>query len=112
MTDYLDRPVDEVPAGWAEAYDETSFWGARFGALLLDSLEIEPVRDGLDVACGTGFPLIELAQVHGRDSEWVGLDPWHDAVLRARRKIELHGVRNARVEEGDAHAMPFADESF
>ncbi|MGZ8832481.1 MAG: hypothetical protein ACXW19_04695, partial [Thermoanaerobaculia bacterium] len=65
MIDYLDRPIDDVPSGWAEVYDETSFWAARFGALLFDCVELKPVRDGLDVACGTGFPLIELAQVHG-----------------------------------------------
>ena len=46
MIDYLDRPIDDVPPGWAEVYDETSFWAARFGALLFDCLELKPVRDG------------------------------------------------------------------
>jgi arsenite methyltransferase len=112
MTDYLDRPIDDVPPGWAEVYDETSFWSARFGALLFDCLELKPVRDGLDVACGTGFPLIELAQVHGSSSHWIGVDPWVEAILRAQRKIEVLGIENATVKDVDASSMPFAQQSF
>ena len=112
MTDYLDRPIGEIPAGWAEAYDETSLWAARFGALLFDSLEVKPVRDGIDVGCGTGFPLIELAQIHGRSSQWIGVDIWSDALRRAQKKIEMLRLRNVVVKEADAAAMPFDDASF
>lgn len=112
MTDYLDRPIGEIPAGWAEAYDETSLWAARFGALLFDSLEIQPVRDGLDVGCGTGFPLIELAQIHGRSSRWTGIDIWTDALRRAQRKIELLQIPNVALQAVDASSMPFDDASF
>jgi arsenite methyltransferase len=112
VTDFLARVPGQIPAGWATAYDETSFWAARFGALLFDNLELRPVRNGLDVACGTGFPLIELANVHGPSSEWIGIDVWADALDRARKKIELHRLPNVTVRETDAAAMPFDDESF
>ncbi len=101
-----------MPAAWAEVYDETSFWAARFGALLFDSLELKPVNDGLDVGCGTGFPLIELAQVHGPSSRWTGVDVWSDAVQRAQRKIDRLGLRNVVVKEADASSLPFDDDSF
>jgi len=110
--DYLDQPIGQIPPGWAEAYDETSFWAARFGALLFDSLELQPVRDGLDVGCGTGFPLIELAQVHGRSSRWVGVDVWADAIRRAQKKIEMLRLPNVTVEEADAASLPFDDAAF
>lgn len=112
MTDYLARPAGQIPPRWAEVHDEISLWASRFGALLFDCLELKPIRDGLDVACGTGFPLIELAQVHGASSQWIGIDIWTDALERARRKIEVLGVRNATVKEADAASMPFADRSF
>ena len=112
MTDYLDRPIGSIPPGWADAFDETSFWGARFGALLFDSLEVKPVEQGLDVGCATGFPLIELAQIHGAESQWTGIDVWTDALRRAQQKIDLLGVRNARVKEADASSMPFAAATF
>jgi ubiquinone/menaquinone biosynthesis C-methylase UbiE len=112
VTEYLDRPAGEMPAGYAAVYDDTSFWSSRFGAILLDEIDLRPVNAGLDVACGTGFPLIELAQMHGPSSQWIGIDSWNDAVVRARQKIAARGVTNAIVEEGDASAMPFADASF
>jgi ubiquinone/menaquinone biosynthesis C-methylase UbiE len=94
------------------AYDELSFWSSRFGALLFDNLELRPNVRGLDVACGTGFPLIELAHAHGPSSHFTGLDLWAPALQRARRKLAVFGLTNVELREGDAQQMPFADESF
>ncbi len=93
-------------------YDELSFWSSRFGALLFDNLELRHGIAGLDVACGAGFPLFELAFVHGPSSRFTGIDVWKEAIARARRKIEVYGLTNVEVYEGDAAAMPFASESF
>jgi ubiquinone/menaquinone biosynthesis C-methylase UbiE len=94
------------------AYDELSFWSSRFGALLFENLELRPSTVGLDVACGTGFPLLELAHAHGPSSHFTGIDIWPAALARARRKISVFGLTNVAVEEGDAASMPFADDSF
>lgn len=102
-----------LPPDYADgAYDELSFWAARFGAFLFDHLEIRRNIRGLDVACGAGFPLIELADVHGSSSYFIGLDIWPEALERARRKMKILGITNAEVREGDAAAMPFDDASF
>jgi arsenite methyltransferase len=95
-----------------DAYDELSFWSSRFGALLLDSLELRPGVRGLDVACGAGFPLFELAHVHGPSSHWTGVDIWADALERARRKRAVYGDTNVEIVEADAASMPFDDETF
>jgi len=98
---------------FAEAvYDELSFWSSRFGALLFDHLELRRGIRALDVACGAGFPLFELAHVHGPSSRFTGLDLWREALNRARRKIAVYGLTNVDLVEADASAMPFADESF
>ncbi|HYH10328.1 MAG TPA: methyltransferase domain-containing protein [Thermoanaerobaculia bacterium] len=94
------------------AYDETSFWSARFGALLFEHLELRPNVKGLDVACGTGFPLFELAHVHGPDSHWTGVDVWKDGLERARRKHAVFQTPHVELVEADAVSMPFDDESF
>jgi ubiquinone/menaquinone biosynthesis C-methylase UbiE len=94
------------------AYDELSFWGSRFGALLFEHLELRPDVKGLDVACGTGFPLFELAHVHGPSSHWTGVDIWPAGLARARRKLAVYGLTNVELVETDAVSMPFADETF
>jgi SAM-dependent methyltransferase len=101
-----------MPSRLAERYDETSFWGARFGALLFDHLEIHRDIRGLDVGCGTGFPLIELAHMHGASSHFTGIDIWVDGLERARQKRELHGLTNVDIIEADVASMPFPDAQF
>jgi ubiquinone/menaquinone biosynthesis C-methylase UbiE len=112
MRHFLDHPAGWMPSRPAEIYDETSFWSARFGALLFDHLEIRRGIHGLDVGCGTGFPLIELAHVHGPSSHFTGIDIWVDALARARAKLELHGLTNVDIVETDAASMPFPNAHF
>lgn len=103
----------KLPPDFADAaYDELSFWASRFGTLLFEHLELRRNIRGLDVACGAGFPLIELAWVHGPSSHFTGVDVWKEALDRARRKIAYHGMTNVDVQQADAVAMPFDDESF
>src|SRR3981189_3160965 len=63
----------------------------------------------LSVGCGPGVFLPELAAMRP-DAEFVGVDlsaeRIHDAELR------LRGVSNARVQIGDAQALPFESGSF
>ena len=84
----MTRPLD---AEFVETiYDELSFWSSRFGALLFDHLELRRGIRGLDVACGAGFPLLELAHVHGESSHLTGVDIWKEAlekVLGIVRKV-------------------------
>jgi ubiquinone/menaquinone biosynthesis C-methylase UbiE len=112
VSDFLDRPAGWMPPHLAESYDETSLWGARFGVLLLDHLEISRGVKGLDVGCGTGFPLIELACLHGTSSHFTGLDIWPEGLARARKRAELLGLGNVDLVEADAASMPFPAEQF
>jgi ubiquinone/menaquinone biosynthesis C-methylase UbiE len=112
MRHFLDHPAGWMPSRLAEIYDETSFWSARFGVLLFDHLEIRRGIRGLDVGCGTGFPLIELAHAHGTSSHFTGIDIWADALERARVKLELHGLTNVDIIEADAATMPFPNAHF
>jgi len=94
------------------AYDELPLWSAMFGLLLLDEVPLANVRTALDVGCGTGFPLIELAERLGAPSHVHGIDPWRTGLDRARVKIAARQTPNVTLHEGSATKLPFPDASF
>jgi arsenite methyltransferase len=96
----------------AAAYDDVPLWSAPFGLALLEAVRLRGVQSALDVGCGTGFPLLELAARLGPGARLVGLDPWKNALARARRKCEEHGLANVELVAGVAEQMPFAAASF
>jgi arsenite methyltransferase len=94
------------------AFDELPLWSAAFGQKLLDTIRFSPGMQVLDIGCGTGFPLIEIAMRAGAGSFVTGLDPWQVALDRAAFKIREYGVPNVRLVNGLAERMPFTDLSF
>lgn len=112
MVEYLEPACDVNTPDFVSVYDELPLWSARFGLLLLEHVPLRPNLKLLDVGCGTGFPLLELAQRLGPTCRACGIDPWSPAVARARRKIHVLKIPNVEVIEGDAAAMPFEAEEF
>ncbi|HMZ78975.1 MAG TPA: hypothetical protein PLL06_04700, partial [Acidobacteriota bacterium] len=70
----LSQPFDFTKPELASVFDELSFWSSRFGALLIDNLVIRKHQRILDIGCATGFPLFELAHIHGPTCTLVGVD--------------------------------------
>ncbi|MGH9422760.1 MAG: class I SAM-dependent methyltransferase, partial [Thermoanaerobaculia bacterium] len=93
-------------------YDELPLWSAMFGLLLLDEVPLTNVTKALDVGCGTGFPLIELAERLGSRAHVHGIDPWSGGLKRAAEKIASRGTANVTLHEGSATKMPFDDATF
>ncbi len=92
--------------------DDLAFWSTPFGLRLLDVVHYEKQMRVLDLACGAGFPLIELAMRLGRTSRVYGVDPWSDGILMAARKIMAHRVTNAEVIQARAEDLPFREAFF
>lgn len=110
MTRYLQHKND--PADIAEVFDEVTFWASRFGALLFDNLRLRPNLNILDVGCATGFPLFELAQVHGPSCHVTGIDVWKETMPRAIARKRVYGQDNASFVHADAAFLPFSGSSF
>jgi arsenite methyltransferase len=111
MTEYLESSALLDP-NVVSAFDELSFWSARFGTLLFQHLDLVVGIKALDVACGTGFPLCELSQVHGTSCDFIGIDIWKEALDRARLKITTYGLKNAKLVNTDVSRLPFPDRTF
>ena len=109
---FLDLEPDFSSPALLAAYDELPLWSAMFGLLLLEDVPVSGVATVLDVGCGTGFPLIELAERLGPGAQVHGLDPWSGGLARAAEKIASRGTPNVTLHEGTASAMPFADSTF
>jgi ubiquinone/menaquinone biosynthesis C-methylase UbiE len=109
---FLDFEPDFSSPQIMAAYDELPLWSAMFGLLLLDEVPLANVTTALDVGCGTGFPLIELAERLGARSHVHGLDPWKAGLARAAEKISARATPNVTLHEGSASSMPFPDAHF
>ena len=94
------------------AGDDLCTWAAPFGVALLETVKLLPGIQALDIGCGTGFPLLELAARLGPLGQVTGLDPSGPALDRARAKAEARGISNLRLVASGAEAMPFEDRSF
>ncbi|HMA37476.1 MAG TPA: methyltransferase domain-containing protein [Chloroflexia bacterium] len=112
MLDYLQPAPDPADPAIAPAFDELSLWAARFGLLLLQHLELRGNRTILDLGCGTGFPLFELAQVHGRSCQVIGVDLWPAGLARAKAKARVYQLPNAQLVAADGAALPFPAATF
>ena len=97
MKKYLSNDFDLTE--YVNVSDECSIWSAPFGLKLLDYIDYKHNISALDIGFGTGFPLTEIALRLGESSTVYGIDPWSDAIARAKKKIEYYRVTNIKIFE-------------
>lgn len=105
------------PAGFndntlAANYDELPLWSAPFGLKLLEAIDYSKPVEALDIGCGSGFPLLELAQRFGDQSHFTGIDVWAEGLDRIRSKIEFYQISNVDLILASAEKIPVEDESI
>jgi ubiquinone/menaquinone biosynthesis C-methylase UbiE len=96
----------------ATAYDQTAgaiYLRALWG--LLPFANVAPQPAILDVGCGTGINLLEMARALGPCRRLVGVDLSAGMVAVARRKAAAAGV-TATFMVGDAEALELPDATF
>lgn len=93
-------------------FDQLSLWSSPFGKLLLDNVPMHEGMEVLDVGCGAGFPILELAHRLGNSSKLTGLDSWTSGLARAQWKADQMGLQNVDLIFGDGAKMPFGNDQF
>jgi ubiquinone/menaquinone biosynthesis C-methylase UbiE len=76
-----------------------------------DLASIQPGEQVLDVGCGTGTLVLEVARKVGREGRVVGIDPSTEQISRARSKAARHDVPVA-FQIGVIEQLPFSDQTF
>jgi len=112
MIDYLNYTFNLEDQNFVSCLDELSFWSAPFGIKLLEAMPVKNISNVLDIGCGTGFPIIELAMRLGTGSHITGIDPWQAGLERLRYRIIQYGITNISLIEGVAEKMPFPADHF
>ena len=97
MTDYLKFDASLEDPEVAEAFDDLTYWSSMFGQLLFRHLRLAPRLAVLDVGCGTGFPLLELADRLGPTCTIHGIDVWDHALDRAQLKTRVRGHSHVHI---------------
>ena len=79
----------------ARIYDDEILpvWAQRFGRMLLRDLDLPEKSQILNVACGTGYPAVELLRRVPAGSRLIAIDPSSALLDVARRKVEDMGAR-------------------
>ncbi len=112
MKHYFAQNYDFNDSKLVSVIDEVPLWSAPFGLTLLENILVKPKMKVLDIGCGTGFPLIELAQRLGTSSFVYGIDPWEKAIERTEEKLKIYDVSNVKTLKGQAEELPFANNFF
>jgi phosphatidylethanolamine/phosphatidyl-N-methylethanolamine N-methyltransferase len=96
-------------------YELAHFYDAFFGrvfypriARVIRCLGIEPGARVLEIGVGTGLSL----EAYPRQAQVVGIDLAPDMLEKAQERITRLGLRNITLEQGDALALRFPDDSF
>ena len=96
-------------------YEFSHLYDAFFGrvfypriAKVVRSLAIERGAKVLEIGVGTGLSL----DTYPRHCQVTGIDLAPDMLEKAQERIDRHGLRHVTVEQGDALALRFADDSF
>lgn len=112
MKDYLEHSFSTDDFEFVSVIDELPLWSAPFGLKLLDTIELKPNISVLDIGCGLGFPLLEVAQRLGNSSKVYGIDPWERAIERINLKIRTFDLQNVLAIKGLAERLPFDNNCF
>jgi SAM-dependent methyltransferase len=119
-TSSKEEPLQAEP-GWGSSYRliASEKWKAKSAVMgkavteaLVEYAQAKPGMRVLDLASGTGEPAISLATRVGAQGQVTALDLSADLLEVAKGRAQERGLDNLFTQQADAHALPFADNSF
>lgn len=113
------KPGSEPSWGTQYRLVASEKWKAKSAAMgqavtdaLVEYAHPVPGMRVLDLASGTGEPAISLALRVGAGGHVTALDLSADLLEIAARRAQNRGLSNFTTRQGDAHSLPFPDDSF
>src|SRR5437868_1126086 len=97
---------------WADQYERMDRAVADLTKALLDMAAPQPVEHVLDIGCGSGTTVLELAARVGPGGHVLGADISDQSVARACQRIADAELRHAEVIVADVSVHPFEHHSF
>jgi ubiquinone/menaquinone biosynthesis C-methylase UbiE len=98
---------------WADSLDEKG-WRSRFlrkaQLRVISALDIRPNVKFLDIGCGTGWAMGQVASLVNDDGQFYGVDLSPSMIQRA--ETTFAGRRNFHFLEGTAESIPLHDNFF
>jgi SAM-dependent methyltransferase len=92
-------------------FDPTGFRGQLRRIEQVWAASSRPSGAVLELAFGQGFNLADLAQRHG-GVRFTGIDLTPAHLRIAEERLRREGLATVKLDLGDFHALPYADESF
>ncbi|HEY3235336.1 MAG TPA: class I SAM-dependent methyltransferase [Polyangiaceae bacterium] len=105
---WLNRPQEP----WIRFEKETDTQLDPFGRAVLAKLEPKPGERALDIGCGTGQTLLQLAELVGPEGHVLGVDISETMLGRARERVREAGVLQVSTELDNAELYAFSQRSF
>jgi len=106
--EYYDNMVTMLELIWGDGYMAPG--GPGNVARLLDGIDTQGKRI-LDIGCGIGGPVFEMAQTHG--AEVVGIDLEAPLIDRATQSAKRHGLEDrCTFQAVEVGPLPFDEQSF
>jgi len=99
------------PGAMIELFDRLKRLLHRPKAILLERLSVENARSVLDVRCGTGEDVAEMARRMPPGGEAAGLDASEAMIAEARRRHSGLGA-GVTFRHGDVLSLPYPDQAF
>jgi ubiquinone/menaquinone biosynthesis C-methylase UbiE len=99
----------------ARLYDREilPIWAERFGRMLLRGLTPPTQGQILDVACGTGYPSVEIVRRMGESCRLIMIDASSTMLEVARKKIAAKGHKGVFIRtESASPKLSFADDVY
>jgi SAM-dependent methyltransferase len=97
---------------WADQYARMDHAVAALTEDLFKLAAPQPGERVLDIGCGPGTTVLELAKHVGPPGHVLGADVSEPSVVRARERIAAAGLRHAEVIVADASVHPFPPDSL
>jgi SAM-dependent methyltransferase len=107
--EYWNSPATRA---WADEHERMDRAVEPLLAALIEAAAPQPGERVLDIGCGSGTTVLELARRVGANGHVLGADVAQHSVARAQERISAAGLGNAEVIGADASVHEFPAASF